>query len=307
MLGCWEHTPCRPRHPDVSGVRGESARDPERLTKEAHDEPQLALAIAVLAIIALALAGCTSPEEEESTAPQDLEREASQLAPGEVTEYEGKDLSSADDFRENSIKGPQEVDLETYTLTVTGLVDDPIEFTYDEVVDGNEAYEKLVTLNCVEGWSVDILWEGVLLADMFEKAGVQDEATIVIFRCADDYSTSLPLDYIHDNDILMAYSMNGVELPTERGFPFQLVAEDKWGYKWAKWITEIELSDDETSRGSGRAADTPTRATWRTARAASRVTWGPRSRRVYREEVERAAEQHPQCHTMCMYGTRLST
>jgi DMSO/TMAO reductase YedYZ molybdopterin-dependent catalytic subunit len=47
----------------------------------------------------------------------------------------------------------------------------------------------------------------------------------------------------------MAYKMNGVDLPAERGFPFQLVAEDKWGYKWAKWITEIELSDDEGFRG----------------------------------------------------------
>jgi len=42
----------------------------------------------------------------------------------------------------------------------------------------------------------------------------------------------------------MAYKMNEVTLPAERGFPFQLVAESKWGYKWIKWITEIELSDN---------------------------------------------------------------
>jgi len=207
------------------------------------------LALALLVIVAITVIGCTAAEEESSSGPQDVERETSQLAPGEVTEYEGKDLSSADDFRENSIKGPQEVDLETYTLTVTGLVDEPMEFTYDEVIEGNEAYEKVVTLNCVEGWSVDILWEGLLLSELFETAGVQDDATVVIFRCADDYSTSLTLDYIQDNEILMAYKMNSVDLPTERGFPFQLVAEDKWGYKWAKWITEIELSDDETFEG----------------------------------------------------------
>jgi DMSO/TMAO reductase YedYZ molybdopterin-dependent catalytic subunit len=208
------------------------------------------MAVAMVAIVALALVGCSSGEdEEESSAPKDIEQEVSQLAPGEVTEYEGKDLSSADDFRENSIKGPQEVDLETYSLAVTGLVDEPMELTYDEVVEGYDPYEKIVTLNCVEGWSVDILWRGVLLADMFEAAGVDDDATVVIFRCADDYSTSLTLDYIRDNEILMAYGMNGVELPTERGFPFQLVAEDKWGYKWAKWITEIELSDDEDFEG----------------------------------------------------------
>ena len=48
---------------------------------------------------------------------------------------------------------------------------------------------------------------------------------------------------------MLAYKMNEVVLPPERGFPFQLVAEEKWGYKWIKWVTEIELSDDESYRG----------------------------------------------------------
>jgi DMSO/TMAO reductase YedYZ molybdopterin-dependent catalytic subunit len=47
----------------------------------------------------------------------------------------------------------------------------------------------------------------------------------------------------------MAHKMNDVVIPPERGFPFQLVAESKWGYKWVKWITEIELSADENYRG----------------------------------------------------------
>jgi DMSO/TMAO reductase YedYZ molybdopterin-dependent catalytic subunit len=52
-----------------------------------------------------------------------------------------------------------------------------------------------------------------------------------------------------DNDILVAYKMNGIDLPPERGYPFQLVAESKWGYKWIKWITDIELSNDEEYEG----------------------------------------------------------
>ena len=52
-----------------------------------------------------------------------------------------------------------------------------------------------------------------------------------------------------ERDLLLAYKMNGLALPPERGFPFQLVAEDKWGYKWIKWITEIEFSDDEDYEG----------------------------------------------------------
>jgi DMSO/TMAO reductase YedYZ molybdopterin-dependent catalytic subunit len=78
---------------------------------------------------------------------------------------------------------------------------------------------------------------------------VKPEATTVIFHAYDGYTTSLPLRYIISNEIIMAYKMNNVTLPPERGFPFQLVAESKLGYKWIKWITEIELSEDEDYRG----------------------------------------------------------
>jgi DMSO/TMAO reductase YedYZ molybdopterin-dependent catalytic subunit len=166
----------------------------------------------------------------------------------EVTEYQGQRLGSINDFRENSIKGPQYIDKENYTLVLGGLVDQEKTYTYDEVLD-HEKYEKVVTLNCVEGWSVTILWEGVLLKDLLGEAGIDPEANTVIFYAYDGYSSSLPLDYITNNNILLAYKMNGVTLPPERGFPFQLVAESKLGYKWVKWITRIELSNDENYTG----------------------------------------------------------
>lgn len=171
------------------------------------------------------------------------------LRPVEIREYEGQKLSSISDFRENSIKGTQSIDNESYRLVVTGLVNNEKEYTYDDVINNHQLFEKVVTLHCVEGWDVTILWEGVLVKDLIEEAGVDSRAKVVIFYAYDGYSTSLPLDYVVDNDILMAYKMNGVVLPPERGFPFQLVAESKLGYKWIKWITEIELSDDVNYRG----------------------------------------------------------
>lgn len=192
-------------------------------------------------IMALALFGCQSGQGDVSDSLKEL-------AATEVTEYEGKDLSSILDFRENSIKGPQYVDIDTYTLKLSGLVATETEYTYDQVLE-NTAYTKVVTLNCVEGWKVDILWQGVLLADLFAKVGVQNGVNTVIFHSYDGYTTSLPLQTILDKDIIMAYKMNGVVIPPERGFPFQLVAEDKMGYKWAKWITEIELSADSNYKG----------------------------------------------------------
>ena len=185
------------------------------------------------------------------------------LYPEEIREYQGEDLSSIGDFRENSIKGPQHIDESTYRLTISGLVNETVEYTYSDVVNGFQNYQKVVTLRCVEGWSVKILWEGFLVKDLLSQAEIDPDAVVVIFYAYDGYSTSLPLDYILNNDILIAYKMNGLVLPPERGFPFQLVAESKYGYKWIKWVTTIELSNNTDylgfweSRGWPNSADVP--------------------------------------------------
>lgn len=167
----------------------------------------------------------------------------------EIKEYQGEDLSSINDFRENSIAGPQHININDYKLNIVGLVDKQLNLTYNEVINQSPSQQKVITLNCVEGWSVTILWEGIPLKDLFDASGIKQGANTVIFRSYDGYSTSLPLSYILENNIILAYKMNGVTIPEERGFPFQVVAESKWGYKWAKWVTEIELSDDPNFRG----------------------------------------------------------
>jgi DMSO/TMAO reductase YedYZ molybdopterin-dependent catalytic subunit len=191
--------------------------------------------ILTLFLVGLMLVACTGSE------PAALEGV-------EIREYEGEKLSSINDFRENSIAGPQQVSLEDYELEITGLVDEPSTLTYEQVLDRKQ-YSKVVTLHCVEGWDATILWEGVLLDDLLNQADAQDSAVTVIFHAADGYTSSLPLEYVRQNKIMLAYKMNGVELPPERGFPFQVVAESKWGYKWVKWVTGIELSDDLNYRG----------------------------------------------------------
>jgi DMSO/TMAO reductase YedYZ molybdopterin-dependent catalytic subunit len=209
------------------------------------------IAAGVLLLIVLIIAGIYW-----QTAPR-------MLYPEEIREYEGQDLSSIGDFRENSIKGPQQVNASTYRLTITGLVNKTVEYTYNDVVNGFQKYQKVITLHCVEGWSVKILWEGFLLKDLLNQAEIDANATVIIFYAYDGYSTSLPLNYILYNDILIAYKMNGLTLPPERGFPFQLVAESKYGYKWIKWITQIELSNNTDykgfweSRGYSNGADIP--------------------------------------------------
>ena len=170
------------------------------------------------------------------------------LDSSEVREYNGERLDSISKSRENSIKGPQYIDISSYRLKVDGLVQEPQELVYEDVL-AMPKYEKVVTLYCVEEWNAKILWEGVLVRDLIDKADPLPWADTVIFHAYDGYTTSLPLQYLIANDILLAYRMNSETLRPEHGFPFQLVAEDKWGYKWIKWMTRIELSDDSEYRG----------------------------------------------------------
>ena len=185
------------------------------------------------------------------------------LYPGEVREYQGENLSSIANVRENSIKGTQNINSSTYRLEITGLANKTVEYTYDQVINSFQKYQKVVTLYCVEGWSAKILWEGFLVVDLLKEAGVNSSAVGAIFYASDGYSTELPLDYIANHSIIVAYKMNGLVIPPERGFPFELVAESQYGYKWIKWVTKIELTDNPNYLGYWESRGFPNNATIR--------------------------------------------
>lgn len=208
------------------------------------------LLFALSITVFFALTACTANAPEPAEPPPDGVSKAteSRYSAAEIREYEGIRLDPARGPRDNSITGIQIVKLDTYALTITGLVDQELSYTYQDVLE-LPAYQRLITLYCVEGWDATVLWEGARLADILEPAGVQDAAVTVIFHCVDGYATSLPLETVQERDLLLAYHSNGMDLPAALGFPFILVAEDKLGYKWARWVTEIELSEDSDYKG----------------------------------------------------------
>jgi len=162
----------------------------------------------------------------------------------EVREYKGQKLDPFDRAYDNSIKGPQEVDPGTFRLKVEGLVDKPLALSYEEVL-ALPRQEKVIVLHCVEGWSEKLLFEGVRLKDLLDLARPKPGAVKVIFWAADGYSSALPLSYLLERGIILAARINGLKLDSRRGFPFQLVAEDKLGYKWVKWVVRLELTDKD--------------------------------------------------------------
>ena len=182
---------------------------------------------------------------------------------GEIRQYQGQALSSINDFQEasTSINGPQYIDTSTYHLTITGLVNKTVTYTYQDIINKFTDYKKVATLQCVEGWSVKILWEGALVADLLKEAGVKSGAVGVIFTAYDGFSTELPLDYLNSSKIIIAYKINNITLPADHGYPFQLVAENQAGYKWCKWITQMEVTNDPNYLGYWESRGYPNNAT----------------------------------------------
>jgi DMSO/TMAO reductase YedYZ molybdopterin-dependent catalytic subunit len=168
----------------------------------------------------------------------------------EATEFMGVQLTPISQQLNNALAGTQAINNETYQLVVDGLVDNPLSLGYTDLLSYPQVSE-LADLVCVEGWRFTAKWTGPTLDSIFADAGVKPEAKIAIFYSTDSPVgyTSLELSYIQENNIIIALKDNDITLPNDRGFPFQVVAEGKWGYKWAKWVTRIELSADTSFRG----------------------------------------------------------
>lgn len=166
----------------------------------------------------------------------------------EISKYEGKPLNNFKTLPENSVRGPQAVGIASYRLVIDGAVRSPQRLTYADVLS-HARYQKLITLHCVEGWNATGLFEGVLMKDLLAQAGPLPSAVTVIFHGYDDYTTSMPLATVLERNMLLAYRVNNGDLVARNGYPFQLAAEDKLGYKWCKWVVRIELSTDPNFKG----------------------------------------------------------
>jgi DMSO/TMAO reductase YedYZ molybdopterin-dependent catalytic subunit len=192
---------------------------------------------------------CSKPPVASTTSETSL-TVSTTPAEVEATEFLGTTLTPIKMQRNNALGGVQHIDRNTYILTIDGLVDNPLQLSYKDLL-ALPQISKLMPLDCVEGWSFTAKWTGPSLKNMLEKAKVRTGAGIAIFRTTDvlEGYSSLDISYINEKDIILGMKLNDITLPDDRGFPFQVVAESKFGYKWSKWITRIEVSDNTDFRG----------------------------------------------------------
>jgi DMSO/TMAO reductase YedYZ molybdopterin-dependent catalytic subunit len=144
-----------------------------------------------------------------------------------------------------------QVPAEEWTLRVHGMVDEPFEIDFEELV-GLGLVEADITLTCVSNrLGGDLVgnarWLGVPLRLLLERAGVQPEADQIVGRSVDGYTGGFPVEAAFDRDTLVAVGMNGEPLPLQHGFPARLVTPGLYGYVSAtKWLSEIELTRFDT-------------------------------------------------------------
>ncbi|MHC1998927.1 molybdopterin-dependent oxidoreductase [Methylobacterium sp. CM6241] len=140
-----------------------------------------------------------------------------------------------------------------WKLPVTGLVERPGAFSLADL-KAMPARTQITLHSCEQGWSAIAGWTGVPLAGLLAHVGLKPEARFVVMRSVDGWWDSFDLfDALHPQTIL-AYGMNGQDLPVAHGAPLRLRVERQLGYKSLKYLTQIEAVDRVDGFGKGRGS-----------------------------------------------------
>jgi DMSO/TMAO reductase YedYZ molybdopterin-dependent catalytic subunit len=201
--------------------------------------------------------------ELESVAPDSLPPVAAAPAAAAALVPAGADvvpgtpyITPIDDFYriDTALSFPR-VDVRSWNLRIHGMVDNEISLSYDDIAAMPQV-ERIVTLCCVSNpvggpYIGNARWQGVMLADVLEMAGVQPGAEQVFSTSVDGWTCGFPTSVALDGrDCMIAIGMNGEPLPVKNGFPARLVIPGLYGYVSAtKWLSDIELTTWDAKEG----------------------------------------------------------
>jgi len=156
-------------------------------------------------------------------------------------------------------------DPSSYSLSISGLVDRPTTLSLASIQRDFEPVSADMVIQCMTNvhWG-RIHFTGARLLDVLDSVGVAGDATKIGLRGAEGFETDLLVDEVRETPdaFLLAYAMNDEPVTPDHGFPIRLTADGKYGYKWCKWLTEIELVDHDIKghyEGNRGWSDTATR------------------------------------------------
>ncbi|MGW0193132.1 molybdopterin-dependent oxidoreductase [Nonomuraea sp. NPDC003201] len=156
--------------------------------------------------------------------------------------------NNRDFYRVDTALVVPQVDPNSWKLRIHGMVDRPVELTYQELL-GMPLTEADVTLTCVSNevggeYVGNARWLGVRMAEVLRRAGLRSGADMLLSTSADGFTCGTPVDVVMDGrDALFAIAMNGEALPVAHGFPVRQVVPGLYGYVSAtKWVVDIKVT-----------------------------------------------------------------
>jgi DMSO/TMAO reductase YedYZ molybdopterin-dependent catalytic subunit len=154
----------------------------------------------------------------------------------------------SDLYRQDVLSGFRE-----WRLTVDGLVERPSELSLAQL----KSYPSRTQITqhvCEQGWSAIAKWTGVPLSTVLNAVGILPQAKFVFFNSIDGWWDSLDMADAWHPQTLLAYKMNGRDLPIPHGAPVRLRVERQLGYKNLKYISSMTVTDTSKDWGKGQGA-----------------------------------------------------
>jgi hypothetical protein len=145
-------------------------------------------------------------------------------------------------------QGKIKLEPETWKLHLTGAIQMPLTFTYEEVLALSKS-KVTATLDCTGGWYTTQIWRGIYLTHLLNRAGLREQAAAIVLKGISDYAASFTL--VQAQEILLATHVGGEGLDHVHGFPLRAVVPSRRGWHWVKWLTEIEVITISSSPVAG--------------------------------------------------------
>jgi DMSO/TMAO reductase YedYZ molybdopterin-dependent catalytic subunit len=162
-----------------------------------------------------------------------------------AAEYSDNEITPEEGFRVNGkdAEAP-DIQVDNWAVTVEGLVDRPGAYSLETIL---RLPKRVMNARhcCVEGWSMIPKWGGTPLRGLLDLAGAKPDAKYIAVESADDYTTSYDMPSALHAQTLLCYEAYGKPLSIEHGAPVRIVMPTKLGYKSAKWVRKIAVTNDK--------------------------------------------------------------
>ena len=167
-------------------------------------------------------------------------------APGTRSEY----TEVEDHYQVFLRTKPTFIDIATWSLPITGLVDNSLVLSLDDIMHNYQSRDQYVTLSCISGRIGTTListtwWTGVSLQKILADVQPQSAARYLIITSGDGFYETVDLELIaSDERIMLCYAWDGKPIPFDHGFPLRIWLPDRYGMKQPKWITGMEITKE---------------------------------------------------------------